>query len=340
MRLDLFGKATFLFCLFSVASSTSAVDRFWIDTGGGPFELTSNWSATSGGSSGASVPTVGDFTIFDLNQTYTVTFAVPGPAESDELRVTMGDVTFGSENPGPSGTYNIGGDAGINGGNLTLGTLGSPVTLDVGDDLVVRHSASASSSLLNILFGSNVLVTDTVSIGANSAATGDGMVTVSGSRSLLDAPTGLVNLGGFGNTGILNVRARASANLATTSDMLGIGNSGFDTTVGTLLINGGSTVNAGNIEIATLTSLATGSITVDGTNSALEQTLSGATLTVGSSSGGTGVINVTNGGTFTTGTGAATIDATGTLNIHGGDFNARGGLDNSAGGPSIFATVR
>jgi len=49
-------------------------DRYWVG-GTGTWDTTSttNWSATSGGASGASVPTTADNVIFDQAGTYTVT---------------------------------------------------------------------------------------------------------------------------------------------------------------------------------------------------------------------------------------------------------------------------
>ena len=47
--------ASFLF-----APSLHAVDRFWIDTAGGPFADIANWSATDGGAGGATVPGAAD----------------------------------------------------------------------------------------------------------------------------------------------------------------------------------------------------------------------------------------------------------------------------------------
>jgi hypothetical protein len=50
-------------------------DRYWVG-GSGNWNSTSKWSATSGGASGASVPTASDNAIFDANSAaahYTVT---------------------------------------------------------------------------------------------------------------------------------------------------------------------------------------------------------------------------------------------------------------------------
>ena len=69
-------------------------DRYWVG-GTGTWDLTSttNWSATSGGAGGASVPTVADNIFFDQAGTYTVT--VSGGARSClDITVSAGVVTF------------------------------------------------------------------------------------------------------------------------------------------------------------------------------------------------------------------------------------------------------
>ena len=49
-------------------------DRYWVGgTGTWNTTSTTNWSASSGGPSGASVPTVADSVFFDQASTYTVT---------------------------------------------------------------------------------------------------------------------------------------------------------------------------------------------------------------------------------------------------------------------------
>lgn len=69
-------------------------DRYWVG-GSGTWNSTStaNWSASSGGSSGASVPTAADNVFFDQNSTYTVTIDGATLACLD-ITVSNGTVTF------------------------------------------------------------------------------------------------------------------------------------------------------------------------------------------------------------------------------------------------------
>lgn len=68
-------------------------DRYWVGGSGNWNNTdTTNWSATSGGAGGASVPTNVDNVFFDQNSTYTVT--CNGPRACLDLNVSQGTVTF------------------------------------------------------------------------------------------------------------------------------------------------------------------------------------------------------------------------------------------------------
>lgn len=68
-------------------------DRYWVGgTGTWNTTSTTNWSASSGGPSGASVPTVADSVFFDQASTYTVTMT--GALACLDFNVTGGTVTF------------------------------------------------------------------------------------------------------------------------------------------------------------------------------------------------------------------------------------------------------
>jgi hypothetical protein len=79
-------------------------DRYWVG-GTGTWNTTSTtvWSASSGGPSGASVPTAADNVIFDQAATYTVTMS--GALACLNFTVTAGTVTFAS-----TGSVTVSGD--------------------------------------------------------------------------------------------------------------------------------------------------------------------------------------------------------------------------------------
>lgn len=80
-------------------------DRYWVG-GSGTWSSasTTNWSATSGGAGGASVPTAADNVIFDQVATYTVTMT--GTIACLDFTVTAGTVTF---NASSTTTLNVSG---------------------------------------------------------------------------------------------------------------------------------------------------------------------------------------------------------------------------------------
>lgn len=89
-------------------------DRYWVG-GSGTWDTTSttNWSTTSGGAGGASVPTASDNVLFDQNTTYTVTLT--GALACLSLNVSQGTVTF---NNGSGPTLAVSGSFTINTGTV------------------------------------------------------------------------------------------------------------------------------------------------------------------------------------------------------------------------------
>jgi len=93
------------------------VDKYWVGGAGSwTTASTTNWSLTSGGASGASVPSASDNVFFDQVGTYTVT--VTGPLTCLDFTVSAGLVTF---------TPSSGGQAITISGSLSLasGTVGT-----------------------------------------------------------------------------------------------------------------------------------------------------------------------------------------------------------------------
>ncbi|MGI9456994.1 MAG: beta strand repeat-containing protein, partial [Aeoliella sp.] len=192
-------------------------------------------------------------------------------------------------------------DANVSGGKLTIGSEDNPVIVNIGD-------------IMNIA--------------TNVAGTGE--VIVRGSNSELNAGPATHAVGSGGHTGILTITDNATANYAGS---LSVGVSAFAASQGTVTVEGVGTFNTGNINIATSANATsgTGTINVSGVGSTITQTLGGATLNIGSASGGTGTLNVQSSGTFTTGTGTTTINNTGTIDVQGGTFNANGNMNVNGG---------
>ena len=90
-------------------------NRYWVG-GSGTWNTTSttNWSAASGGASGASVPTAADSVFFDQAGTYKVTCT--GALTCLDITVSAGTVTFAD---GTTPTFAISGSMSLVAGGLS-----------------------------------------------------------------------------------------------------------------------------------------------------------------------------------------------------------------------------
>ncbi len=286
---------------------TVVSDTFeWTNAVSGNFATAGNWTNTTGGS--AAPPNGGDTANFNEAGAYTVTFT--GDAYNDFMNIKDGDLTFLSDSA-TLRTYNVTtglGRGDVSGGTLQVGSATHPVFLNVKDSF-------------------------------NVGFLGDGTVSVVGADSRLDAQ-GPSHTVGFGHSeGTLNISDDATANIGTAGagGTLNVGDSPFSGKEGAVNVQSGATLNTGHIDIARNTSGATGVVTVTDVGSSLNQTLPGANLIVGSATGGAGTLNVLLGGTFTTGTGTTTINATGEINLaNNGTFNANGPVHIDGGTLDVF----
>jgi hypothetical protein len=186
-------------------------DRYWVGgTGTWNTTSTTNWSASSGGASGASVPTAADNVFFDQASTYTVTmtgaltclditvsagtvtFATgtsPTLAISGSMSLlagtvwsSTGDITFTASSTGKTVTTNgvtISGNVAFNGAGGGW-TLGSALTLASGLAFSVLAGTFDTSSSGNYavtcgLFTSNGVATRTVNLNASTVSIANGV---------------------------------------------------------------------------------------------------------------------------------------------------------------------
>ena len=201
------------------AAEVRAIDFRWVRTSDGFYSAPASWDQPTG------FPAEGDNAIFDLNASFTTDFVLS--RSSDGLRVTAGDVTFGTIN---QISYSVQ-DITIDGGNLTIapanggtfdlaspdGTL--PIGLDGNGTLTIEPGGSAS--VLNGQIGVMPGSTGTATIrGAGSrwnisrflslGLDGDGTLTIEDGGAV-----GVGNLGAaigdlFNSTGRATVRGAGS----------------------------------------------------------------------------------------------------------------------------------
>ena len=82
--------------------------RYWVASSAGTWNDTSNWSASSGGSSGASVPGASDDVFFDGNGTGDCTLNINASVASLNAQSGYtGAIDFGTSNFTASGTFTL-----------------------------------------------------------------------------------------------------------------------------------------------------------------------------------------------------------------------------------------
>lgn len=156
-------------------------DRYWVGgTGTWNTTSTTNWSATSGGASGASVPTPSDNVFFDQAGTYTVTLT--GGLFCQDITVSAGTVTFTST--GTIGIY----------GSMTL---------------LAGTTWSSGQLSFSAVSGSKTITTNGTTIVASMLFNGAGVYTL-GSALALSAGSITVNSGTFdtSSTGNYSISTR------------------------------------------------------------------------------------------------------------------------------------
>lgn len=304
-------------------------DRYWVGgTGTWNTTSTTNWSASSGGASGASVPTVADSVFFDQAGTYTVTMT--GALACLNFNVTNGTVTFQN---GTTPTLNVRGGwstvvatvwnttglitfsatTSVN-INTNAITIRSPITFSgTGGTWTLQSNVTLLSTLTTTLTaGTLALSTFTLSTGLFSSS-------VSTARTI-NFGTGQLALTGSGVT-ILNL---ATLTNFTTTGTFYV-NSTYTGATGTRTILWGSTAGstealAQNVSFSGTSGIvfspsATDTIALSGGFNNIDFTSFSGTLAAGGRTIFGNLIVPASGGTFTSGGNITTFAGTGTETI-------------------------
>ncbi|KKN67929.1 hypothetical protein LCGC14_0456290 [marine sediment metagenome] len=224
-------------------------------------------------------------------------------------------------------TFNTSGPVAIDGG--TLNQIGNgDFNLASGQTLTATNNAQINFdntyNIKNFTFdiqsGADISADYYIDIGDN----GDGTLLVDGAGSsvtTLPVSWGAPLRWGW-NFGTADVTFRNSA----TGSFGPIRLADINGTTGIFNVQSAATVTTGSLWVASAGNTTTaGTITIDGSGSSLTQN-GASTLTLGHATDGTATINVTNGGTFSTGAGIATLNPTGTIFVDGGTFNFNGAI--------------
>jgi len=250
-------------------------------------------------------------------------------AESGTFTTGFGATTVkaaGTVNIGVSdeGTFNALGNVTVDGGTINRGFNGD-FNLTSGLTLTAQNNANLNfTGFYTIDDGTTLDIQTGASFTSNSVLnvgmlTGNGTLLVD-TANVITSPTGISVWGEDGFTADVTFRNNAIGNLSS----IFLGQDAFDGGTAIFNVESNSLVTTGNLDVASLGgSAASGTINVDGLKTSLAQT-GASTLTLGHASESIGTINLTNNGSFHTGTGTTTINATGIVNIDGGVFSVNG----------------
>ena len=251
------------------------------------------------------------------------------------------------------GTYNAKCDIAINGGtlerlagwfnwdpnramNISNGgrfSYNIDYTLPTGAYVNVRD-ANSQFAVTTFLYVNNNARMDANAKGTIVAGAGmdlgtsvGGTVLVDGNGSRLTSPD--VWMGANGALGTLTFQNQATGSF--TAGTVKIGSNPSLGSRGVFTVQGGASVNMLGLEVGVYSgSRSTSTLTITGNGSVVTQG-GASTLTVGAASDSNGIIQIDANGTFTGGTGLATVNPTGTISINGGTYNAKGNIDINGG---------
>ena len=189
-----------------LTAAPTPVTRYWVGGTGTWDNTTTNWSATSGGPGGASVPTSADEVIFNAASsatTYTVTRATTGIQRCNSLTITAP----------ASGTLTLAGlQQIIIHGNVTLPATGFAWT----NTALLRLSGSTTGK---------TLTTNGVALPCSVVITGEGCGWTLGSSLTLTSEAGLSISKGSFSTANFNVAAFQLSGLGTGTKTITLGSS-------------------------------------------------------------------------------------------------------------------
>ena len=235
-------------------------NRYWVG-GAGTWNTasTANWSASSGGASGASAPTAADDIFFDQAGTYTVTVTA---GRCQDITVSAGTVTFTGVTTGPT----ISGSMSLLAG--TVWSIGAARTTTFNatttGKTITTNGVSLSSQVTfdgvggGWTLGSALTLTQTLSITNGSFNSGNYNITTSGFSSS-NSNTRSISLGS--STVTISIGLSTALNLGTTTGLTWsagtsqINLSGATTGIssGGLTFNNVSFTNVGTASVITIT---------------------------------------------------------------------------------------
>lgn len=235
------------------------------------------------------------------------------------------------------GTFNANGDLNVDGGTLTrsagafnLATNRELAAFNDGQIAFTGSYGIANNTRIDLESGGDLTVTGFLDVGSGSSG-GLFIEGVGTTVTTNTVDTTFLDWGRGGASGAVFITGGAQATF--NADRIDMGVNGGTGTSGSLTIATGGTMTANTVNIATGS---TGSASVFITNAGSSLSLSGTSaLNIGGTGSGVGTLILQDGGLLTTGTGATTVNATGSVFLDGGTLRAAT-IDHTNGGAFNF----
>ncbi|MBE7466924.1 MAG: hypothetical protein HS116_25925 [Planctomycetes bacterium] len=242
-------------CL-GLSFSIQAADRYWVASApaGGNWNVAANWSATSGGSGGATVPGASDIAIFDGgglgNCTFNLNVSVLGFRILTGYTgvIAQGAFTF------TVGLSNYSQDAATFGSGSANITMTGSFTLN-GGSFTTTSGATAINAPAT-LSGGTLTANGPITFGTASSLALDGGTFAAGASAItFTSPASATQSAGFFN---------ASTGTLTVGGSWTMAGGVFNGAAGAVVFTGGFTLNAGTFKVPSTTVTSNGGWTVSG----------------------------------------------------------------------------
>jgi hypothetical protein len=271
-------------------------DRYWVAGGTGNYNSTTNWSATSGGASGASIPNTADNVFFNaLSGVGTATINVASNCRDLNLTGFTGTLAFtnaltvnGTILNFGLGTYTITGASRLrlittititSNGTTYTGNIdiGNTITVTLADNLTCSATFECSSGATSTMNGNTLNISGNLLFSGALSLTGTTAIVFNGTGTWSHTSSGVLRNNVTINTaGTLTLGTNVYYNTGTLTYTAGT----VITTGNTLNIGGNTTLNTNGIIWDNITTTSTAVITL-GSNLTLTGTL---TITGGTTS--------------------------------------------------------
>jgi hypothetical protein len=290
--------------------------RYLVAGGTGNWNSTTNWSATSGGASGASFPTATDDVTIDANSananitanvasaclSLTISNGHTGTLTLSNTLTVSGNVTLGSAMTiAGSGVLAVNANATLTSNGAVAGNLtfnGTTITITLADNWSVNNLTTSAT-------GAGVAVTingNTMTVGGNLNVFSAGNRILAGTTNLILGGTGTWSAGSNSELRLTTTITGTYTGTGTNTVCYGTGTltlSGGSFNIGTLAIRSSCTLNLSGSTITTLSCVIASTITLSSNIAPTTITIASTTTFSGSAVFTTGTLSFS-GGTIDT----------------------------------------